>query len=124
MEKPIRDAAAALGARGGRAGVGASKRRGDSDYYRRLVARRKDRARSDSGMRHRHLDHQDYTPAAIDDIISNGRRSDWEELRNALLSEPEIRDKVLRVCKARIHDPSAQRHHFWWHYARVSSASS
>jgi hypothetical protein len=36
-------AAAALGRLGGKAGRGESQRRGDSDYYRALVSRRKDR---------------------------------------------------------------------------------
>ena len=74
-------------------------------------------------MRHRHLDHQDYTLAAIDDVISNGRRADWERLRLALLQDASIREKILRVCNARIHEPTAQRHHFWWHYAQVASAA-
>lgn len=34
-------AAAILGRKGGKAGTGASKRRGDSDYYRKLRAKRK-----------------------------------------------------------------------------------
>ena len=33
-------AAAALGKKGGKAGTGASKRRGDADHYRRLAAKR------------------------------------------------------------------------------------
>ncbi len=37
-------AAAALGRLGGKAGRGASQVRGDSDHYRAIVARRKDRA--------------------------------------------------------------------------------
>jgi hypothetical protein len=69
-------------------------------------------------MRHRHLTHQDFTLAAIDDIISNGRRAAWERLRLALLHEPGIRDKILKVCDARVHEPSAQRHQFWRQYAQ------
>jgi hypothetical protein len=98
----------------------ASKRRGDSEFYRRLVAQRKDRKVADAGMRHRHLDHQDYTLAAIDDIISNGQRAAWERLRLAMLQEAGIREKILRICNARIHEPSSQRHHFWRHYAQVT----
>jgi hypothetical protein len=123
MAKSIRASAAALGSRGGRAGVGVSKRRGDSEFYRRLVARRKDRQAASTGMRHRHLNHQDYTLAAIDDIISNGQRTAWERLRLALLQEADIREKILRVCNARIHEPSAQRHHFWRHYVQVAQAA-
>jgi len=44
-------AAAALGRKGGKAGTGASKRRGDSAYYRALVAARKDRAAQEQASR-------------------------------------------------------------------------
>jgi hypothetical protein len=43
-------------------------------------------------MRHRHLNHQDYSLAAIDDVISNGCRAAWERLRLALLQDPDIRE--------------------------------
>jgi hypothetical protein len=123
MGRSIRASAAELGSRGGRAGVGAAKRRGDSEFYRRLVARRRDRkaaaAAAGTGMRHR----QDYTLAAIDDVISNGQRAEWERLRLAVLREAGIREKILRVCDARIHEPSAQRHHFWRHYVQVTRAA-
>jgi hypothetical protein len=112
MGKSLRSSAAALGSRGGRAGVGASKRRGDSDFYRRLVALRKDR----QGMEHRHLNHQDFTLPAIDDIISNGQWDSWERLRLALRSRAGIRDKILRICTARVQ--------FWRNYAQVTGAPS
>ncbi len=32
-------------------------------------------------MQHRHLTHERYTLAAIDDIIARGKRRDWAELR-------------------------------------------
>lgn len=73
-------------------------------------------------MRHRHLTHQAYTLAAIDDIIARGKRQDWAELRTALLADPLIREKVLRVCAAHIADPYAQRYHFWKHYAERVAA--
>lgn len=75
-------------------------------------------------MRHRDLNHQDYTLAAIDDIISNGQRAAWNRLRLAFLQEAGVRERILRVCNARIHEPSAQRHHFWWHYAQVTPTPS
>jgi hypothetical protein len=68
-------------------------------------------------MLHRHLTHQEYTLAAIDDIIARGKRQDWAALRTALLTEPVVREKVLRVCQAHIADLYAQRYHFWKHYA-------
>lgn len=67
-------------------------------------------------MEHRHLNHQRYTLAAIDDIISRGKMRDWMELRNAILSDPALFDKVERVCRPRLSDPYAQRYYFWMHY--------
>jgi hypothetical protein len=89
-----------------------------------MVALRKDRQALSTGMRHRHLGHQDFTLAAIDDIISNGRRAAWERLRLALLKEPGIREKILKVCDAQVHEPSAQRHHFWRQYAQDPAPSA
>lgn len=73
-------------------------------------------------MHHRHLNHQKFTLAAIDDIIGRGKRQDWAVLRTALLSDSSIREKVLRVCAAHIADPYAQRYHFWKHYAERAAA--
>jgi hypothetical protein len=67
-------------------------------------------------MLHRHLNHQLYTLAAIDDVISRGKRRDWAELRSAVLSDPDLVGKVHQVCQAHISDPYAQRYHFWKHY--------
>jgi len=69
-------------------------------------------------MRHRHLNHQDYTLAAIDDVISNGQRAAWERLRLALRQDEGIREKILKVCRVYRNEPSAQRHHFWRHYVK------
>ncbi|HVK53994.1 MAG TPA: hypothetical protein VM532_03100 [Burkholderiales bacterium] len=68
-------------------------------------------------MLHRHLNHQQLTLAAIDDIISRGKRQDWVELRQAVLADLAVREKVLRVCRAYTSDPYAQRHQFWKNYA-------
>lgn len=68
-------------------------------------------------MLHRHLNHEQYTLAAIDDVIERGKRKDWAELRRAALEDRAVMEKVLRVCKAHISDPYAQRYHFWKHYA-------
>jgi energy-converting hydrogenase A subunit M len=73
-------------------------------------------------MLHRHLDHQDLTLAAIDDVIGRGKRQDWAELRRAALRDREILMKVLRVCRAHVEDPYAQRYHFWKHYAERNLA--
>ena len=66
-------------------------------------------------MLHRHLNHQRFTLAAIDDIIARGRWQDWAELRQAILSDHTLLAKVERVCRHYIADPYAQRYHFWMH---------
>jgi hypothetical protein len=68
-------------------------------------------------MLHRHLNHQGFTLAAIDDIIARGKLKDWADLRRMALADRAILEKVSRVCKAHIDDPYAQRYHFWNHYA-------
>ena len=68
-------------------------------------------------MEHRHLNHQNYTLAAIDDVIARGKRRDWAELRHVALNDRVVMEKILRVCKAHIADPYAQRYHFWNQYA-------
>ncbi len=67
-------------------------------------------------MLHRHLAHERFTLAAIDDVISRGRQSDWFDLRHAALDDPGIRADIVRVCRAHSADPYAQRYHFWVHY--------
>lgn len=68
-------------------------------------------------MLHRHLNHQDYTLAAIDDVISRGRWADWAQLRQSVLSDRALLDKVENVCRPHISHPVAQRHQFWMGYA-------
>ena len=69
-------------------------------------------------MYHRHLNHQEFSLAAIDDIIQRGRWDDWATLRQAVLAEPVLLDKVERVCRPYLIDPYAQRHHFWMQYVK------
>jgi len=69
-------------------------------------------------MFHRHLNHQRFTLAAIDDVISRGQWQDWADLRQAVLVDHALLDKVERVCRPYLGDPYAQRHHFWMHYAQ------
>lgn len=75
-------------------------------------------------MLHRHLDHQRFTLAAIDDVISRGRWRDWAELRRAVLEDRSLLAKVERVCRPRVSDAYAQRHHFWMHYVEEHRAAS
>ncbi|MCL2658815.1 MAG: hypothetical protein FWD62_15675 [Betaproteobacteria bacterium] len=75
-------------------------------------------------MLHRHLNHQRFTLAAIDDVISRGRWKDWVELRQAVLSDPAMLSKVEHICRHYISDPYAQRYHFWMHYVEVHRAAA
>lgn len=75
-------------------------------------------------MLHRHLTHQRFTLAAIDDVILRGRWEDWKGLRAAILSDRSLLDKVERVCRPYLADPYAQRHHFWMHYVEEHRTAS
>ena len=74
-------------------------------------------------MIHRHLNHQELSLAAIDDVIARGKRKDWEELRLAVLADRSLLEKVQRICRDRVVDPYAQRYHFWMHYAQAHLAT-
>jgi hypothetical protein len=74
-------------------------------------------------MIHRHLNHEELSLAAIDDVIGRGKRKDWEELRLAVLASPVFLEKIRQVCRAHIADPRAQRYHFWMHYAEAHLAA-
>ena len=67
-------------------------------------------------MYHRHLTHQEFTLAAIDNMIARGKRQDWAELRRVVRNDKNMMEKVLRVCRAHISDPYAQRYYFWKQY--------
>ena len=73
-------------------------------------------------MKHRHLNHQTLTTAAIDDSIERGSRADWVGLRNAAAADPVVLEKILRACAAHAADPYAQRYHLWRLYADRSVA--
>jgi len=75
-------------------------------------------------MQHRHLNHQRYTLAAIDDVISRGKWNDWAELRRAVLDNRQLFDKVVQVCCTHISDPYAQRYHFWMNYAKEHNTTA
>lgn len=70
-------------------------------------------------MLHRHLNHQRFMLAAIDDLILCGKCNDWAQLRSAALAEPALLDKIIHVCSSYVSDPYAQRHHFWMNYAQA-----
>ena len=74
-------------------------------------------------MKHRHLNHQDLTLAAIDDVIARGKRADWLELRDRVLADEQLLEKISQVCSAKLSDPYAQRYHFWNHYVEKTRTS-
>ncbi len=77
-------------------------------------------------MVHRHLensvDHDEFSIAAIDDVIARGKRSDWVELREEFLARPsELGAKILAACKGHADDPHEQRFRLWQRYAERQS---
>ena len=70
-------------------------------------------------MKHRHLIEQPtLTLAAIDDIIERGKVEDWIELRTAADKDPEVKEKIRKICAARKDDLySPERYHLWGLYA-------
>jgi len=68
-------------------------------------------------MLHRHLNHEEHTLAALDDVIDRGKREDWARLRSVAIEDRAVMEKILRVALAHTHDPYAQRYHFWRRYA-------
>ena len=73
-------------------------------------------------MLHRHLNHSDWTLAAVDDVIARGRLDDWICLRKVAAEQSEIRARILRICEAHVSDPYAQRYHFRKAYVRQQFA--
>ena len=73
-------------------------------------------------MLHRHLNHSEWTLAAIDDVIARGKLDDWKELRDAATTDTTIQERILRICKPHLSDPYAQRYHFWNFYFRKQLA--
>lgn len=53
-------------------------------------------------MKHRNIDHDRLTPAAIDNIIERGELPDWMPLLKAIASDPfgTISATTLRICNA------------------------
>jgi hypothetical protein len=70
-------------------------------------------------MLHRHLNHQRFTLAGIDDVIVRGRWQDWAGLRLAILRDRSLLNKVEHLCRPHMFDPYAQRYHFWMHYVEA-----
>ena len=74
-------------------------------------------------MLHRHIIETDCPSlAAIDDTIDRGNRVDWIRLKKTADADDSVRQKILRVCAAKVADPYAQRYHLWNYYARHATA--
>jgi hypothetical protein len=73
-------------------------------------------------MLHRHLNHSNYTLAAIDDIIARGSRVDWCSLRDACRADAQVRAKIVRICEVYAKDRFAQRQALWALYAKQHAA--
>ena len=80
--------------------------------------------KEEQAVQYRHLNHQRFTLAAIDDVICRGRWRDWAELRRAALEDHALLDKIERVCSHCADDPRAQRYRFWMHYVRKHRSPS
>lgn len=58
-------------------------------------------------MKHRHLVHQDFTPAAIEDILDRGKLPDWEPLIAAIEADPygKVAQTTLDICELASEQP-------------------
>ena len=77
-------------------------------------------------MQHRHLNHQEFTLAALDDIIRRGGARDWVLLRRAAHRDAALLARIQRLCSAAAASPAqegAQRISFWRKYARRLTAT-
>lgn len=79
-------------------------------------------------MKHRHLGHEGFTLAAIDDFIDRGTDEDWAELREVALRDRTVLEKVLHVCTERLtrgrDDPeffSREQYEHWKDWAERAS---
>ena len=62
-------------------------------------------------MKHRHLVHQEFTAAAIEDILDRGRMPDWEPLIAAIEADPQggIAETTLKLCEHSLYAASVFR---------------
>ena len=68
-------------------------------------------------MRHRHIDTQEYTLTAIDDVIERGLLGDWLELRDAVRSSSAVAHHVRQICDHQIpRSDFPSRYVFWGNF--------
>ena len=53
-------------------------------------------------MRHRHLTHERYTLAAIDDVLERGSLADWARLLQLIREDPfgQLAERTLRIARS------------------------
>ncbi|HEY1932269.1 MAG TPA: hypothetical protein VGG99_09680 [Acetobacteraceae bacterium] len=56
-------------------------------------------------MKHRHLTHEAFTLAAIEDILARGRMLDWVPLIAAIRADPfgEVAEKTRLLCERQLY---------------------
>lgn len=72
-------------------------------------------------MQHRHLNHQEFSLAGVDDIIRRGGWRDWVELRRAAHRDQTVLARIQRICDAAQNcgtQEGGQRLTFWRKYAQ------
>ena len=70
-------------------------------------------------MKHRHIDTQEFSLEAIDDIINRGNNRDWIELRDAIRLDPAIAERVKRICE-HYKEEKELRYDFWPVYLQMN----
>ena len=52
-------------------------------------------------MKHRHLTHEEFTVAAIEDILARGKLPDWVPLVEAIRADPhgDVAEKTRALCE-------------------------
>lgn len=72
-------------------------------------------------MKHRHLNHEEWTPAGIDSCITRGNQEDWNDLCQAALGDPGVMADLRRVAGYELNLESpydGQCYHEWWKWAQ------
>lgn len=72
-------------------------------------------------MKHRHLNHEEWTLAAIDSCITRGDQKDWDELRQDALDDPEVLVNLRKVagCELNLTSPYDDLcYREWWKWAQ------
>ena len=72
-------------------------------------------------MKHRHLNHEAWTPAGIDSCITRGDQKDWDELRQAALDDPDVLKNLRKIAgyEKNLENPfDALCYQEWWRWVQ------